>query len=423
MAPHRARRGSSRRLAAAAASLERACNRCVSGMTNGSVSPAELWFVENRRLLRVGRRRTSNSLPRSCSSGPARDESAVLLAMRPRVATSRHRARMFERPRSRGLLSRTAAAERSLDAARSRGRSKAALELALLERAGRREPQPRTPPVREARRCFTSLHSNRAGRLEGDRRGDQRDRAHAQPRPRGRLPQAWTSTRATATGRPWRAWRAAPRNESEREIAAKAVGLASQAMAHPVADGQAAERRSHVGYYLVDDGPPQAREGDRFPACRCGNASSGTSCAVRRDIYLGLVEATTVAVILLLVGGAAISIPGGSSRCSCCCHRSRRRSRSRTAWSRSICRRARLPELDFSEGVPADCKHVGRRADAAAERGTGRLDGRSASRSAFWRIAIRTCCSRCVTDAPDSDREVDDEGPPRRPLSRRESAS
>ncbi|MGE0443812.1 MAG: glucoamylase family protein [Vicinamibacterales bacterium] len=136
---------------------------------------------------------------------------------------------------------------------------------------------------------------------------------------------------------------------SERQVARHAVALARSA---PAAGGRAAERRRHVGYYLVDEGVHQLRQRIGYAAPLRQQAidvvrAHATPC------YLGAVALTTAALVgplVLLVDSAwgvvaalLLMIPALQAAIDLV----------NTA-STSLMPPRALPKLDFEMGVPGE---------------------------------------------------------------------
>ncbi len=140
----------------------------------------------------------------------------------------------------------------------------------------------------------------------------------------------------------------------ETEVAAKAVALAEQARANPVPDPRAAERRGHVGYYLIDDGAATLQ---RELGCRPPWGSRLRQMVLRKPSgwYLGSIELITIAVILLVISGGAdleplwltallLLLPASEAALGIV-------NRLVSTWFAPRV----LPKMDFSEGIPAEC--------------------------------------------------------------------
>jgi cyclic beta-1,2-glucan synthetase len=138
---------------------------------------------------------------------------------------------------------------------------------------------------------------------------------------------------------------------SEREVATEAIALARAATDAP---GRAAQRRRHVGYYLVDSGLALLRQqlGCRVP--RTTRLADGlrahatlsylaaislvTAAVVSTPAAVfGVTVATAVAALLLLAPAAQAAIDIVNTLVT------------------TLIRPKPLPKLDFDEGVPDDC--------------------------------------------------------------------
>jgi cyclic beta-1,2-glucan synthetase len=141
----------------------------------------------------------------------------------------------------------------------------------------------------------------------------------------------------------------------EHEIALAAVDLAREAYAQTTLSGRARERRSHVGYYLVDKGRADL---ERFMGYKPSPASRMRQLLLKFPDYSYLV-AIEVLTIGLMAGVVALSrtkLPGllvvalfliPALDCAV--------SIVNLVVTRFV-RPRKLSRLDFSAGVPADCK-------------------------------------------------------------------
>ncbi|MEZ5362995.1 MAG: hypothetical protein R2748_11810 [Bryobacterales bacterium] len=193
---------------------------------------------------------------------------------------------------------------------------------------------------------------------------------------------------------------------SETEIAAKAVELAREAQHKPAGDARHNERRSHVGFYLIDDGKRALARAVRYrPAL--GERIRDHILRRPTGYYLLAVELITVAIVVLLVSGTGELDPAWAIGLLLLL----------PALDAAVSIANRLttlqlpprvpPKLDFSEGVPADCRTLvavptlllnEQQVDSMADQ----LEVRYlANRDPNIAFAL-------VTDTPDSDREVDE---------------
>jgi hypothetical protein len=145
-------------------------------------------------------------------------------------------------------------------------------------------------------------------------------------------------------------------DRSEREIAEAAVVLACESAR--VADtGGGAERRCHVGYYLVDRGVPvlRTRVGYR-PTLR--QSIVDRVCARPIRFYLAAIGITTAAILLILlyafgysghtlIAAALLLIPASQAAIDFA-----------NAVATALIRPRPLPKLDFAHGVPDECATI-----------------------------------------------------------------
>ena len=140
---------------------------------------------------------------------------------------------------------------------------------------------------------------------------------------------------------------------AERAVAEEAVGLAA-ASSQIERSGRIAERRCHVGYYLIDRGLPQlkARIGYRPPLSRSlvDRISDWPT-----SFYLSTVAGTTALILLLVLSIAGFSpyalvvallllVPATQAAVELA-----------NMLATALLRPRTLPKLDFAAGVPDDC--------------------------------------------------------------------
>ena len=140
---------------------------------------------------------------------------------------------------------------------------------------------------------------------------------------------------------------------TEREVAEEAVGFAAAA-AEVECSGRAAERRCHVGYYLIDRGLPllKARVGYR-PTLRQDVVDRISDWPT--SFYLSMVAGTTALILLLVVSIAGFApyalvvaflllVPATQAAVELA-----------NMLAIALLRPRPLPKLDFAAGVPDDC--------------------------------------------------------------------
>ena len=142
--------------------------------------------------------------------------------------------------------------------------------------------------------------------------------------------------------------------KSEEEVARLAVELAQEARRDPREDPRAAERRQHVGYYLI-------AEGVRLLARRTGFRPSireyiGRGVLAHPTLFymtaIFVTMATVIGMFILLLNGTApllaaivvLLLPAADSAIGLV-----------NQIATLFLRPRRLPKLDFSDGIPADC--------------------------------------------------------------------
>ena len=140
----------------------------------------------------------------------------------------------------------------------------------------------------------------------------------------------------------------------ETDVAAKAVALAADAKANPLPDSRATERRSHVGYYLIDDGISQLQ---RELSCRPPLSSRLRQLVLRNPAgwYLGSIELTTIAVILLVISGGTNLQPLWLTALILLLPATEAAMGIVNRLVTTLFAPRVLPKMDFSESIPAEC--------------------------------------------------------------------
>jgi hypothetical protein len=191
---------------------------------------------------------------------------------------------------------------------------------------------------------------------------------------------------------------------SERRVAEAAVELARQAGPHDAS--RFALRRSHVGYYLLDDGLEQLKKRIGYTP---PPASLAREWALRYPslFYMGGIELVTFVTVAILNSGVdhlspmllgllLLLLPATQTAVDFMNH-----------LVTHLVSPRRLPKLDFSEGVPAEC--------ATMVAVPSLLLNESTVRDLILDLEIRFLANRgpnlyfaLVTDVPDSDRPEDE---------------
>ncbi|MBE0623257.1 MAG: cyclic beta 1-2 glucan synthetase [Burkholderiales bacterium] len=150
---------------------------------------------------------------------------------------------------------------------------------------------------------------------------------------------------------------------SEDDIARKAIALAQEAVAATISAGGANDavdgRAAHVGYFLIDQGLPRLKRacGVRISVAEALRQSAGRSALL---LYLGAVALLTLALSQSLLAGAhaqglsawllaltAFLVAFGSAHLAIAL----------VNWAATLLATPKsLPRLDFSGGIPADCR-------------------------------------------------------------------
>jgi hypothetical protein len=145
-------------------------------------------------------------------------------------------------------------------------------------------------------------------------------------------------------------------DRSEREIAEAAVALACEA-ACTADSGRSAERRCHVGYYLIDRGETilRARVGYRRTARQV--ITDGVS-ARPTPIYLATIGLTTAAILVAVLHAIGFSAYAAIAAALLLIPVTQAASDFANAVATALIRPRPLPKLDFSEGVADECATV-----------------------------------------------------------------
>jgi hypothetical protein len=390
----------SRRLKQTTSALESVASQARAQYEKGGeVSPDQLWFVENRRLLE-SLTKDLEEVFLQLEQRPRKDQSRNLLAAQAAHSYVEASDSTFHR---RGVETFFLAAQEEQPWTLHEVWSlKPALELAFLEKLAGAATSRRGG--RETALCFASLiHIEQADWKEIVEALSQTERTLSRD-PSGVYPRMDFETRdryRAAVGGLARSSEC-----SENEVAEKAVSMAAYAAEHPVADSRAAERRSHVGYYLIDEGRGVLEKEIRY---RQTLRERFTRHVLRRPTgyYLGLIEILTVAVIVLLVGGAGATNPGWAIALLLLLPALETAIASTNRFVTAYLPPRSLPKLDFSEGVPENCKTL-----IAVPT---LLINEEQVESMVDLLEIRFLANRgvhlffaLVTDVPDSSREVDE---------------
>jgi cyclic beta-1,2-glucan synthetase len=139
---------------------------------------------------------------------------------------------------------------------------------------------------------------------------------------------------------------------SEREVAETAVELARDACARGPT-GRAAERRAHVGFYLIDDGLKRLKARVAYrPLLR--QRIVDVACARPTLFYLGGVMMTTIALVLVVLAalGPAAALGAIVLLAALATQAAVDVMNNIVAW---LVKPRRLPKLDFSDGIPDGC--------------------------------------------------------------------
>jgi cyclic beta-1,2-glucan synthetase len=193
---------------------------------------------------------------------------------------------------------------------------------------------------------------------------------------------------------------------TEHEVAERALGLAMQAAAADVGDSRAAIRRTHVGYYLIDDGLGLLRAAIGYRR----TLDDRTADWILRNpnlFYLAGIELLTFVIVVTLLGGLGnltpifaalvfLLVPATQAAVDFMNHLVAFLIPPRT-----------LPKLDFSEGIPTEFTTM-----VAVPT---LLLNEEQVRDLALDLEIRYLANRdpnllfaLLTDSPDSDRPIDE---------------
>lgn len=146
---------------------------------------------------------------------------------------------------------------------------------------------------------------------------------------------------------------------SEVEVARTALAMAHEAAQQPSVNARLTERRAHIGYYLVDEGEKELKRRCKFRPRAIDRIRSMLRC-YPDDFYLGGIQTIALlvmaAIILPLVplynplGGLAVAfilllLPVSQGAVELMNHT-----------IAALLKPQALPKLDFSDGVPDNCK-------------------------------------------------------------------
>jgi cyclic beta-1,2-glucan synthetase len=141
---------------------------------------------------------------------------------------------------------------------------------------------------------------------------------------------------------------------SETDVAAAAVRLATQAPVISGEDPRMAERRRHVGYYLVDDGRKHLESRVHFrPAFH--RRIERAILLWPEVFYVVGIEMVTVGIIAFLLSGLRMLVPPFSALALLVLPATESAVRIMNQFINFLIRPQRLPKLDFSGGIPLDC--------------------------------------------------------------------
>ncbi len=140
----------------------------------------------------------------------------------------------------------------------------------------------------------------------------------------------------------------------ETAVARKAVELAARAKANPLPDDRAAERRSHVGFYLIDDGVAQLQ---REMGCRPPFGSRLRQLVLKSPAgwYLGSIELITIAVMLLVISVGENLEPLWLTALLLLLPATEAAMGIVNRLVTTLFAPRVLPKMDFSDGIPEDC--------------------------------------------------------------------
>jgi cyclic beta-1,2-glucan synthetase len=140
----------------------------------------------------------------------------------------------------------------------------------------------------------------------------------------------------------------------ERDVARKAIALACAAQTAPAVDPRQAERRSHVGYYLVDQGRKLLEKDLRYhpPLIKQIQAAILTAPAL---FYLGGIALATLSVTGFLLSGLGVETPLVAGLILLLLPATDAAVGMMNQLTTVLLTPRKLHRLDFSKGIPADC--------------------------------------------------------------------
>ena len=148
---------------------------------------------------------------------------------------------------------------------------------------------------------------------------------------------------------------AAQSNASEREVAEKAVELASAPP--PAATRRGVERRAHVGFYLIREGRRILGEAIGYRASWWKRFRTGTLRASDL-VYLIGIELATMAVIAAVLLGSRGKLPGSVELLLFVLPALECAVATVNILSTQLVSPRALPKMDFSRGIPEECATV-----------------------------------------------------------------
>ena len=191
----------------------------------------------------------------------------------------------------------------------------------------------------------------------------------------------------------------------EPEVARKAIALALTASKEKLRNLGASDRRTHVGYYLMDKGRTELKNSIGYRPL--------VSARIRETVlrwpdyfYLIGIEVITLCAIVALMGVSHASAPGilavtlfliPAVECAVA---------TMNLLATALCKPKRLPRLDFSRGIPKEC--------ATVVAVPTLLSGEEQVRHAVRGLEIRFLANRdanlhfaLLTDSPDATQQFD----------------
>jgi hypothetical protein len=199
----------------------------------------------------------------------------------------------------------------------------------------------------------------------------------------------------------------AKRSQSpEPEVARKAIELARTASKEKLRNNGASDRRTHVGYYLMDQGRTELKSSIGY---RPPFSTRIRECVLKSPDYFYLIgiEVVTLGAIVALMALAHASTPGilavalflvPAVECAVA---------TMNLLAAALFKPKRLPRLDFSKGIPKEC--------ATVVAVPTLLSSEEQVRHAVRGLEIRFLANRdanlhfvLLTDSPDSTQQFDD---------------